>query len=907
MRLVLALFLCIALLSLTAAQVNEGGKSTSSTAPRPFWGTYGLEINNTPGNTSQQNPKAVSSGDSSYIIVWEDGRGGYTNLYAQKINESGNRLWNVAGITIAKVSGNQTYANLVEDGAGGAILVWQDYRNGNTDIYVQRISSQGEVLWGNEGIPVCKAPAGQFAPELISDGAGGGIIVWYDYRSGTGEDLYAQRVDHNGNPLWKVDGIPVCEAAGTQWYPKIIRDGTGGAIIVWTDGRGSPADNNIYGQRVEATGKSLWGKDGLPICAAPQNQEHPVILEVEGGAIVAWNDSRSGNTDIYAQKINLAGQTLWNKDGIAITAAPYSQENAQLAPDGKGGAVIVWTDNRGEESAVFFQKVSANGTLDWEEKPVAISFAKQENPQIIKTKGLAWVIFWEDYRAGIPLLFALKINNFGKPLWQEGGIPLTSEEKPQEKATILLSPNDGVFAAWQDRRNGNYDIYSQKLSPEGNILWGEKGIVICDTIGSVIHQNANMIDDGRGNVILVFEDARSGYFNIYVQKISKEGVLLWGKNGISIAKIKADQANPQLASDGSGGAIVVWEDRRNPNFPKIFAQRISPSGKREWENGSISLTKIDSRQSRPIVVPDGRGGAIIIWEDERSPLSLKDLYGQRISGKGELLWNNKGVAICPENGDQAETAIISDGKNGAIVAWIDYRRGERNPDIYAQRTDPDGNLVWQKDGVLICGAPDVQRNPSIARDDEGGAIITWTDRGSGNYDIYAQRINLNGQTLWTRDGIPICQAARSQQNSTIDGHRIVIWEDYRYGNWDIFANALSSQGKTLWGEDGVKVVSVPLTQHAPQIVSWENKGVVVAGVITAWEDYRSGNQYQIFIQRLNPEGKAAWQNDGVLVKTTDGARSPKILALPKENALIVVWEDFAGGGKAIYGQRFTVD
>lgn len=876
-------------------------------APRPLWGDLGMIINNTPGKTPHENPKIISTSDGNLALIWEDGRNGYTNIYAQKIDGAGNRLWSETAVQVCSSpdnKGNQNNPAAIDDGAGGLIVTWQSYCNGTSDIFAQRISAAGQVLWSTEGAIICDAPAGHFAPELVSDGAGGAIITWYDYRGGAGEDIYAQRIESNGSVLWEKNGIPICTAPGTQWYPKIAGDGAGGAIIAWSDGRSSASDNNIFAQRVDPNGKILWAKDGVPVCTAPQNQEKPVIASVDNGALIAWQDSRAGRPNIYAQKIDLSGQSLWTKDGVAVSASPYSQQEPQISADGKGGVVIAWTDLREEASNIYAQKISSDGRLEWGEsgRQVAGAEGKQENPKLVHLKTADWLIVWADYRNNTPLIFGQKINSSGISLWPASGLPLSPAGKTEEKPAAALTPDGQVMTAWQDKRDGDYDIYVQKISGAGLLAFGDEGAVISNTPGAVVHQNPALADDGKGNIILVWEDARSGFINIYAQKISRQGTLLWGKNAIPLAKVKADQSNPQLVTDGAGGALVAWEDKREPNNTRIYAQRISAGGQKIWAGGSRALTEIVSRQTVPVMVSDGAGGAIIVWQDERDPLSLKDLYGQRLSAGGEPLWDKNGALICGENGDQVEQAMISDGAGGAILAWTDYRKGERNPDIYAQSVNSTGNLLWPKEGLLVCGAPDVQKSPTLARDKENGVIIAWTDRGSGNYDIYAQRVSKEGKTLWLTDGIPICQTPRTQQNPMISSRQTIIWEDYRYGNWDIFANSVSLQGKLLWGEDGAPVVVMPQTQYAPQIIAWKEMGDVVA-----WEDYRSGKQYEIYLQMIDGAGKPVWQENGLLVKSTDGARAPKLLALPKQNAFVVVYEDYTGGGKALSGQLYSMD
>ena len=215
--------LVIVIFCASAALLMAQAKSSSTSAnePIPEWGAHGLEINNTLGNTPQQNPKMVKTSDGNYLAIWEDSRFGFANLYAQKFDSRGNKLWDANGIVVCNNAANQTSAQLVADNAGGALIVWQDFRLENSDLYIQKLSAQGDILLGTTGKPLCLAAAGQFAPEITTDGYGGAIVAWHDYRSGGGEDIYAQRVDTEGKMLWTKDGVPVCTATGTQWLSLI--------------------------------------------------------------------------------------------------------------------------------------------------------------------------------------------------------------------------------------------------------------------------------------------------------------------------------------------------------------------------------------------------------------------------------------------------------------------------------------------------------------------------------------------------------------------------------------------------------------------------------------------------------------------------------------------------------------
>src|SRR5690242_11957846 len=62
---------------------------------------------------------------------------------------------------------------------------------------------------------VCTSPGNQSAQAAVSDGAGGVIVTWTDLRSGT-NDIYAQRLNAAGVPLWTSNGVPICVTTGFQ-------------------------------------------------------------------------------------------------------------------------------------------------------------------------------------------------------------------------------------------------------------------------------------------------------------------------------------------------------------------------------------------------------------------------------------------------------------------------------------------------------------------------------------------------------------------------------------------------------------------------------------------------------------------------------------------------------------------
>ena len=201
------------------------------------------------------------------------------------------------------------------------------------------------IAWGTESKPICTSDDHQVIPQICSDGAGGAIIVWADSRGAT-YDIYAQRINSNGDVQWTSNGRAICAESDFQYSPQICSDDAGGAIIVWEDDRGT-VDMDIYAQRVNSAGSIQWTLDGIEICGAIDDQNYPqIITDGSNGAIITWQDQRGTSNDIYAQRVNSAGSIQWTLDGSAICTKAATQKEPQVCSDGAGGAIITWADWR---------------------------------------------------------------------------------------------------------------------------------------------------------------------------------------------------------------------------------------------------------------------------------------------------------------------------------------------------------------------------------------------------------------------------------------------------------------------------------------------------------------------------------------------------------------------------------
>lgn len=460
----------------------------------------------------------------------------------------------------------------------------------------------------------------------------------------------------------------------------------------------------------------------------------------------------------------------------------------------------------------------------------------------------------------IPVLFALMTFETHAQ-WSANSAVNTSVSTVGDDQRVPNMVSDGAggtIITWNDRRNGNdYDIYAQHLNASGVPQWATNGVAVCTATNDQV--TVKIVSDGANGAIITWQDFRNGNdFDIYAQRINGAGVVQWAANGLAVCTATYDQyfsksQNRSVVSDGANGAIITWQDFRNGSDYDVYAQRINGAGTSQWLANGVPICSAANDQDLPILISDAANGAIITWQDFRSSTSY-DIYAQRINGTGIVSWATNGVAISAATGDQSEPALTLSGSGGAIISWADYRSGTDN-DVYAQQINGLGSVQWATNGVVISNAADEQTTVFMDSDGANGAIITWNDFRSGSdFDIYAQRVNSTGTVQWTANGATICTTSNDQYIPVIvangTGGAIITWNDFRNGSdIDIYAQQINAAGVVQWTTNGVSVATSSNDNDVPVIIS-DGSG----GAIISWSDYRNGLDIDVYAQNLCATG-----------------------------------------------------
>jgi hypothetical protein len=425
------------------------------------------------------------------------------------------------GTPVSTAPSGQWVEDLTTDGAEGAILIWEDWRGSSIDIYAQRLNAVGYSQWLADGITVCGASGQQQYPRVIPDGSGGSVITWSDSRSGS-YIIYAQRIDGSGSNLWTLDGVPLSTGDGWQRYPVIVSDGAEGAIIAWQTGIGASAD--IYAQRVNGNGEVQWSSAGDSVCTA-SGQQTAIFAAADGtgGAIVTWTDRRSGGDNIFAQRMDASGSMRWTADGAPICDVVNDQAGGGIAPDGSGGAIIAWTDYRnGASWELYAQRVDSIGTVQWTVNGVHVPVKSGGMSDLrIVTDDAGGIFFVCTATAASDSLFAGRVDGSGASLW-------TAPISPANTGTVSNLISDGAGGAvvsWET----NGDVYSQKIDASGSIVWPEGGVSTC--IADDSQQYPVITSDGAGGLIAAWWDFRNSggsafEGDVYAARVDENGSIV---------------------------------------------------------------------------------------------------------------------------------------------------------------------------------------------------------------------------------------------------------------------------------------------------------------------------------------------------------------------------------------------
>lgn len=607
----------------------------------------GLPISTAAGD---QSFPAVAFGDSVFLVVWQDERGSYSDIYGARVSSSGEVL-DPADIAISTAPEDQCCPAVAYDGASFGV-VWQDERGASCDIYGARVSEAG-VVQEPAGIAVSSATDDQRSPRVAA-GDTHLLVVWQDGRSGERDEVYAARLARTGEVLDPL-GAAVSSSPYGGCCPAVAFDGTSFAVV-WQDWRWGES-GDIYAARVSEAGTVL-DPSGIAVSRAESDQDAPSVARAGFGVFAVWQDGRSGSScDIYAARLNAEG-VVQDTSGIMLTAVVNEQWFPAVASDGSD-FFVVWQDARGRGYDIYGARVTQAGiVLDPAGICVCGTASLQHDPALA-FDGENYLVVWEDSRTGGRNdIYGTRVTKAGVVLDMPGIAICTAPSDQWEPVAVF---GDSTFlVVWHEYRNGpGSDIYGARVTKTGTVL-DPSGIPIC--IAARPQRYAAAAFDGT-NYLVVWQHEGENY-DIHGTRVTTGGRVL-DPSGFAVCTADDEQRYPVVAFDGTN-YFVAWSDRRNGSSYGIYGARVDKMGA-VLDSAGIVLCSTDCDPWYPALEFDG-AGHLAVWTHRRTG-SPSDICGARVTLGGSVI---EAFPVVTQEGNQWSGTLGTANRTQTLLAYTGW-------------------------------------------------------------------------------------------------------------------------------------------------------------------------------------------------------------------------------------------
>jgi hypothetical protein len=392
---------------------------------------------------------------------------------------------------------------------------------------MQHLNRYGYKSFPEQGISLAGEEFDQSTPFFLSHGGDGtAIVLFYDTRVIGGNFVartLLQRVDSTGRLLWGDRGISLSSTTVTQRPTALLPDESGGAFVFWAEDRDGDGIQEMFGNRIAANGQSLWGKDGKKIAAYENNEiRTQAVIDLNGGFFVAYEKK----IDLYVHHLNGNGDFLW-PEPVKMPIGIWGV----LAGDNAGG--FFWTAHeqigyRPPAGIIYRTRVfryGHDGKSLWPTEGIAITdsaYGQTFAPEIIVDDQQDVAIIYRGLsKTTTDNVFVQRINFMGGILLEYGGRPLSIY--PSTKAINQTCPrtNGNVFVVWWDGRVPQGDLYGQAFAQSAIF---STDIVISSR--AEVQRNHRVCSDGRdGCIVTWYELGLGSGWGIFAQQVSRNGKL----------------------------------------------------------------------------------------------------------------------------------------------------------------------------------------------------------------------------------------------------------------------------------------------------------------------------------------------------------------------------------------------
>ncbi len=628
-----------------------------------------FKINTDISDAIQQNPAADINSSNAFVVVWEDFRDDSAAIYGQKYNADGQAVWSNFKVASHDSSTHAMAADVVLLESDSFIVCWHDNRNGNDDVFIQWYDSFGNTAGSAIRVNQDTSNTNQRNPDMFFSESGRLFISWQDARNGD-NDVYFQEIDLNGNLAGSNILINDDNSGTEQTLPRLAFRDNKLLVVTWLDERNSNSD--VYAQVYSSTLSKLASNFILNDDAVFADQSAPdLAIDLSGNFDFVWSDNRNGNTDIYLQSYSEQGIRTGNNVKLNSDTLSSAQVNPDVVMNHSGLMLCVWESAHNRYNDIFIQFIDKDGNAIGNNIQVNTNTGSrfQRTPACDMNESGASVIVWRYDEAGQADIRGQRYDENQNPAGDNFTINTERGSVYNNRPAVAIAEDGSFCVAWRDKYNDNFEIYMRKYASDG--IPEADPFIVNDDVTQADQRHPAIDIDQAGNIIVIWEDNRTGDYDIFGQFYNEEGVKIGNNVRFSDDSFLVYHGSPSVDVDTSGLGVAVWRDNRNGN-PDIYGQGFSMSGEFIGQNFMAVEDSNGLRQEDPDVAIES-DGKIVITCQETSQSGIVSLLAKRFSMDYQPLGET--LHWIPDSSDiRAWNARVTANHSQMLLVWQDTHR-----------------------------------------------------------------------------------------------------------------------------------------------------------------------------------------------------------------------------------------
>ena len=382
----------------------------------------------------------------------------------------------------------------------------------------------------------------------------------------------------------------------------------------------------------------------------------------------------------------------------------------------------------------------------------------------------------------------------------------------QALPSAVVAPDGSFVVSWDSYGQDGQDwgTFLRRFDAEGSPLTGDIQVATSTTFDQV-DADVAMHPDGSFVVVWDASDAADGsYRGIFGRRFDSAGVPTGGEFLVNQGTI-GDQNDAVVAPAADGGFVVAWETNALLDaYEDLLARRFDSGGNPMGDDFQLNVFTTGDQEDLDIAA-DGAGNFVVVWESDAQDGSYDGVFGRRLDSTGQPVGGEFAVnTYVPGDQDNPNLAVRSDGT--FVVVWEDDTQLDGDDSIWGRFFDSTGTPITAPFQAET--ATGVQFLPRVAFDGQGHAVIVWEGEESGDpfqADVYYRIFDDAGQPVTGEAVVPMLD----EGNQTLPvvafgsgGEGVVAWtDDVQEGNpgiaarrfaTAIFADGFESGDTTAW-------------------------------------------------------------------------------------------------------------